>query len=125
MAAIGSLVFCTDCGNLLEGAVGNQNATLICDVCGTHNKDTASTTITTRSKPSAFPSALRQKLSAVQNLTEDDIRQDAEIDQECPECGNKKMRFYTKQLRSADEGSTVFYTCEECNYKYVTPYAHA
>ena len=117
MAAIGSLVFCTDCGNLLDGATGNRKATLICEVCGTRNKDTASTSITTRSKPDAFPSLLRQKLSAVQHLTEEDVRKDAVINEQCPQCGNKEMRYYTQQLRSADEGTTVFYTCEGCGYK--------
>jgi hypothetical protein len=34
MAAIGSLVFCTDCGNLLDGSAGKQNAILTCQVCG-------------------------------------------------------------------------------------------
>ena len=38
MAAIGSLVFCTDCGNLLDGSTGNEKAILNCDVCGTENK---------------------------------------------------------------------------------------
>ncbi len=38
MAAIGSLVFCTDCGNLLDGSTGDKKAILICEVCGTHNK---------------------------------------------------------------------------------------
>ena len=116
MAAIGSLVFCTDCGNLLDESTGDAKAILICDVCGTHNKDTASTSVTTTSKPNAFPSALRQKRSNVQTLTEDDVRGDAVIDQTCSECGRTKMRYYTQQLRSADEGSTVFYTCE-CGHK--------
>jgi DNA-directed RNA polymerase subunit M/transcription elongation factor TFIIS len=34
MSAIGSLVFCTDCGNLLDGSAGKQNAILTCQVCG-------------------------------------------------------------------------------------------
>ena len=38
MAAIGSLVFCTDCGNLLDGSSGDDKAILICDVCGTGNR---------------------------------------------------------------------------------------
>lgn len=38
MAAIGSLVFCTDCGDLLEGTSGDKKAILICAVCGTENK---------------------------------------------------------------------------------------
>jgi len=38
MSAIGSLVFCTDCGNLLESSAGNKNAILVCDCCGAENQ---------------------------------------------------------------------------------------
>ena len=38
MSAIGSLVFCTDCGNLLDASSGDENAILACEVCGTKNK---------------------------------------------------------------------------------------
>ena len=79
--------------------------------------DTAETSITTVSKPSAFPSILRAKRSTVQTLTEDDVQKGAVIAETCPECGRKEMTFYTQQLRSADEGSTVFYSCE-CGHKY-------
>ena len=78
--------------------------------------DTSTSAITTRSKPTAFPSALRSKRSAVQTLTEEDVQKDAVIRQTCPECGNKEMRYYTQQLRSADEGSTVFYSCD-CGHR--------
>lgn len=61
---------------------------------------------------------LRSKRSAVQNLTEEDVQTTATIRQTCPECGIEEMRYYTLQLRSADEGSTVFYSCE-CGHKYV------
>ncbi|KAI4242133.1 MAG: hypothetical protein L6R40_004176 [Gallowayella cf. fulva] len=119
MTAIGSLVFCTDCGNLLDGASGDRAVILNCEVCGTKNADTSSTTITTKSKPSAFPSALRSKRSAVQTLTEEDTQTTATIRQACPECGKQKVRYYTQQLRSADEGTTVFYSCDQCGNKYV------
>ena len=36
------------------------------------------------------------------------------VTQKCGECGNNEMYFYTLQLRSADEGSTVFYECVKC-----------
>ena len=52
----------------------------------------------------------------MQTLTAEDVQQDAVIEQTCPQCGRNEMRYYTQQLRSADEGSTVFYSCE-CGYK--------
>jgi DNA-directed RNA polymerase I subunit RPA12 len=38
MSVIGSLLFCTDCGNLLDESTGNDKAVLICGICGTRNK---------------------------------------------------------------------------------------
>lgn len=40
MSAIGSLIFCTDCGNLLPESTGDETAILMCDLCGTNNKGT-------------------------------------------------------------------------------------
>lgn len=39
------------------------------------------------------------------------------VDRKCPRCENEKMSYVTLQLRSADEGQTVFYTCTRCNFK--------
>lgn len=38
------------------------------------------------------------------------------VERLCPKCGNEKMSYATLQLRSADEGQTVFYTCTKCKY---------
>ncbi|KAI5190453.1 DNA-directed RNA polymerase I subunit RPA12 [Nematocida sp. AWRm77] len=38
------------------------------------------------------------------------------IKEECPECKSEYLYYYTMQLRSADEGQTVFYQCD-CGYK--------
>lgn len=41
----------------------------------------------------------------------------AKINIPCPSCGKNEMVYNTAQLRSADEGQTVFYSCEACGYK--------
>lgn len=77
--------------------------------------------IVTRSHPSAFPSVLRQKRQLVSNALGDDggaAMEQATIKEKCPGCGNEEMNFHTLQLRSADEGSTVFYDCPKCGYKF-------
>ena len=81
--------------------------------------DTSSKTIVTKSKPNAFPSILRAKQSTIKSLSASDAPQDALIDQACPGCKATQMRHYTAQLRSADEGTTAFFYCEECGYKSV------
>ena len=85
--------------------------------------DSSSKTVVTRSKPDAFPSALRTKRSEVQTVDDSDMQTHAVINQMCEKCGREEVRFYTQQLRSADEGSTVFYECE-CGHKYAFPGAH-
>lgn len=42
--------------------------------------------------------------------------QGARIRIKCPECGRDELTYNTAYLRSADEGQTVFYTCE-CGFK--------
>lgn len=40
------------------------------------------------------------------------------VERQCPECGHGVMSYVALQLRSADEGQTVFYTCLKCKFKF-------
>ena len=42
----------------------------------------------------------------------------AVVSEECPKCKAPQMEYYTMQLRSADEGQTVFYECKSCGHKF-------
>jgi DNA-directed RNA polymerase I subunit RPA12 len=40
-----------------------------------------------------------------------------EVERKCPKCDHDRMSYAALQLRSADEGQTVFFTCLKCKYK--------
>lgn len=42
------------------------------------------------------------------------------INDPCPQCSHPELQYYTMQLRSADEGQTVFYECAKCGHTYST-----
>ncbi|KAJ7541439.1 hypothetical protein O6H91_10G059500 [Diphasiastrum complanatum] len=48
----------------------------------------------------------------------EEIQQRAMVNDECPKCKHPHLEYYTRQLRSADEGQTVFYECPNCHYKF-------
>ena len=37
------------------------------------------------------------------------------IERLCAKCGHNKMSYKTQQLRSVDEGMSIFYYCLKCN----------
>ena len=78
--------------------------------------DTAFTTNVTKTKPADFPSLLRQKRSLVQTVERSDLENTSVAQVPCGECGRKEVKFVSVQLRGADEGSTIFYTCD-CGHK--------
>lgn len=62
---------------------------------------------------------LRQKLhSSIQAIEKHNIDTKAKAIETCPKCGAEEVRYAEVQLRSADEGSTIFYYCD-CGHTYV------
>ena len=121
MSVVGSLIFCTNCGNLLD-SISHQKV-LKCQVCNKSypTSEFANLKVVTHPSKNAFPSALRAKQSLVKTtLHQNEIEEGATIHEKCPQCGNDEMQYHTLQLRSADEGATVFYTCKRCGYRFRT-----
>ncbi|GAW02716.1 DNA-directed RNA polymerase I kDa polypeptide [Lentinula edodes] len=113
---IGSLLFCPTCGTLLD-LPKDSEPNVLCEQCGHQEPATSyeNIKITTRSHPDAFPSALRQKRKT-QTKTHDSDNLGDLVSEKCPACNHPEAYSKALQLRSADEGSTVFYTCASCKH---------
>ncbi|KAF8674425.1 hypothetical protein HU200_048258 [Digitaria exilis] len=50
--------------------------------------------------------------------TEEVVVKRPEVDKPCPKCNHTKAEYYTRQMRSADEGETAFYECTKCQHRF-------
>eukprot|EP00850_Spirogloea_muscicola_P002655 SM000010S04293 [mRNA] locus=s10:739944:741307:- [translate_table: standard] len=120
-------LFCPRCGTLLD--LPATGATGSCPLCR-YQRDLAElsgVSLVTSSGPEDFmrrygieplvPLAA-DSAAAASAATASDGKERAKVQEACPRCGNPEMEYYTMQLRSADEGQTVFYECPKCRYKY-------
>ncbi|KAL9894984.1 DNA-directed RNA polymerase I subunit RPA12 [Glossina fuscipes] len=60
-----------------------------------------------------------EMLSRKKKQKEEDEPEGPIVERKCSKCGCETMTYATLQLRSADEGQTVFYTCTKCKSKEV------
>lgn len=68
-------------------------------------------TVTSMSREFAFQ---RPKFDT--RVKESSASEGTRTDELCPVCGKREMTFTTAQLRSADEGQTIFFSCQACGY---------
>eukprot|EP00903_Cladosiphon_okamuranus_P012071 g11332.t1 len=113
--------FCPSCGTVLDPP---ESGDILCDHCGlrTSYESFGEVEVVTRSQDRSLPEWVVQ----LQRKGEKQEMQRATVEEACPKCGYPKMEFYTMQLRSADEGQTVFYEClsKTCKHKYSRGHHH-
>ena len=59
-----------------------------------------------------------ENMEATANRKQEQVR--AVTNEACPKCKHPELQYYTMQLRSADEGQTVFYECAKCGHTFST-----
>ena len=60
-----------------------------------------------------------ENIDLAQKSKEDDQSSGPIVERICRKCGHNQMSYAAMQLRSADEGQTVFFTCLNCKYVFV------
>lgn len=107
--------FCPQCGSILDHPVADH---VTCDACRFSCRfvDLQINEVITKSAPTPKPAWLVDDDEEKQK--ESSGKKHAIIEEPCPKCGHPEMYFYTMQLRSVDEGSTVFYECLKCSHKF-------
>ncbi|KAJ3331505.1 DNA-directed RNA polymerase I core subunit rpa12, partial [Blyttiomyces sp. JEL0837] len=106
-----SLVFCKDCGTLVDAPIANE-AAVTCRLCTSSvpASEFDALQVITSSKAGAFPNKpTPRKKDGAKEDESGHLRDGATIKEKCPKCEAPEMVFHTAQLRSADEGQTVFY----------------
>ena len=104
--------FCAACGTILllpsHGIVSCHHCPFTCRF---EQLENVGTVVRGSSRPSAA------RLAALRASGGEKPKR-AVVQEPCPQCGNPEVEYYTMQMRSADEGETVFYECAECGHKW-------
>ncbi|XP_004619671.1 DNA-directed RNA polymerase I subunit RPA12 [Sorex araneus] len=105
------LDFCPDCGSVLP--LPGAQETVTCTRCG------FSINVLDFEGKVVKTSVVFNKLGTAVPVSIEDGQefQGPLIDRRCSRCGHEGMAYHTRQMRSADEGQTVFYTCTKCRFQ--------
>lgn len=109
--------FCPNCHNIL--AV-DASGTVRCSICNhtTNLSNYSASALPSRTtisadRPTPLWAKSDEEQAALRNLSEP---KRMVVEEPCIKCDAKEVGFYTVQLRSVDEGQTVFYECPKCSY---------
>lgn len=107
--------FCPDCGSVLP-LLGERGGV----TCYTCKREWGSEVFGDMGMTHTIVFNTKHTYASAREDDERDSDDDADgpvVERQCPQCRNDKMSYATLQLRSADEGQTVFYTCTKCKFK--------
>lgn len=102
---------------------------LFCDLCGSILQPSATACVgkcsrcpRERTLPESTPVVCRTNMRAVFGFKERKNVAEAKdqrptVERVCEQCGKNEMVFSTAQLRSVDEGQTIFYECVDCGHR--------
>jgi len=118
--------FCTFCGSILPVPTGTalDNQCYVCQE-SVDSKQASSEVIYIIhfNEPDVYSKEQEtsgsSKKSKGKGKPTEEVAEGPVVDRECRKCGHLQMSYATLQLRSADEGQTVFYTCMNpvCKFK--------
>ena len=98
-----------------------------CDECGSMMRTEGDVWICPNGHEKARDSEQEAAMVTTEGQQESEIIDTSDVDAEdmgpttnarCPDCGNDRAFWEMKQIRSADESETRFFTCTECEHKW-------
>ncbi|XP_040568487.1 DNA-directed RNA polymerase I subunit RPA12 [Lepeophtheirus salmonis] len=104
--------FCSDCGSILPNVPSKGH--LCCSACG--SKADISLFLDKEISYS-IEFNKREDLAVARTVGVNDLQSEPTVERTCSNCGHGLMSYAALQLRSADEGQTVFFTCLKCKFK--------
>ncbi|CAK7317253.1 DNA-directed RNA polymerase I subunit RPA12 [Vulpes vulpes] len=105
------LDFCPDCGSVLPLPGAQDTVTCVRCGFGVPVRDFEGKVVRTRIVFNQVGTAVPAPVQEEPEL------QGPVVDRRCSRCGHEGMAYHTRQMRSADEGQTVFYTCTSCRFQ--------
>jgi DNA-directed RNA polymerase subunit M len=98
-----------------------------CDECGSMMRTEGDVWVCPNGHEKTRDSEREAAMVTTEGQQESEVIDTSDVDAEdmgpttnarCPDCGNDRAYWEMKQIRSADESETRFFTCTECGHKW-------
>lgn len=110
---ISDLGFCPHCGSILPLPIDDTSDNITC-MCGYKINCTRFDNMILSKSEIIFNEITTKK--KVKSTKMDGKMGGPSIERKCGRCGHNEMTYKTRQMRSADEGMSIFYHCVKCGW---------